>query len=225
MLSSGKMESEKISALHAAGVPCTTVQSHLMKYISIPALLIAAFLQFPRTVFSQTFTSKGTAELGGDFSFSFQKNSNQKDMSFNTFSFNGYAGIMALPGFEIGLSPVVAGYSGDGISAAQFSLFLMPSCNFNVKSNVFPYLELLAGYGLIDDGDFSGTVPGLGGDAGIKVKLKENGLLLVRLQYLRQFINYTEESDKYTTVPNDYTFDSITFGVGFRFILIRKSKQ
>ena len=94
-------------------------------------LIGACSLLICQSVFSmaagQTFTTPGSLELGGDFSFAYQKSKSDKELSFNIFSFNGFAGIMALSGFEIGISPSVTGYSGSGLSATSFSLYASPS--------------------------------------------------------------------------------------------------
>ncbi len=193
---------------------------------TVKSIFLFSILSFNfHFISAQSLTTTGSAEFGGDFSFSFQKTSGEANLSFSTFSFKAYAGMMVLPGFEMGLSPAVSGYSASDFSLTQFSIYLMPSYNFNLKSNVYPYLELLAGFGLADDESNPATISGLGGDAGIKVKLKENGLLLVKVEYLRQFFKYLDESDKYHNVPKDFNFDAITFGVGFRFLIIHQQKK
>jgi hypothetical protein len=165
--------------------------------------LVSAF-QFCCSVLSaQSYTSKGTVEIGGDFSFSFQKSSDQKELSFSTYAFNAYAGRMVLPGFEIGVSPAVLGYNNGNYSTTQFSIYFRPAYNFELKSNVNPYVELLAGYGLSDDGNNVANVSGLGGDAGIKVRLRESGLLLIKVEYLRHFINFQNQPDQYNYIPDD----------------------
>lgn|GEM_PF-4138832 len=167
----------------------------------------------------QSFTSKGTVELGGDFSFAFQKNSSQKDLSFTTFSFNAFLGVMAVKGFEIGIMPAISGYNYSNYSVSEFGGFLAPSFNFTTKSNVNPYIELLGGYGLIDDGNENATFMGLGGDAGIKAMLGGRSLLLIKVEYLRRFIDYLGENDSHNYIPEDYNLDALTFGVGFRFFI------
>ncbi len=186
-------------------------------------LLAAATLFFSGSISAQTYTSKGTFDFGGDFSFSFQKRSTETELSFNIYSFNAFLGVMALKGFEIGLSPTVLGYNSSGISVTEFSLFLYPSYNFTTGSNVYPYLELAAGFGTTDDGDDNASVKGLGVNGGIKVQLRENILMLVRLQYLRQFFDFADDEKYYS--QRDYNLDAITFGVGFRYVIPGKSKE
>ena len=169
---------------------------------------------------AQSFISPKSLEMGGEFSFSFERSSIKKELSFASYAFNAFSGIMILQGLEIGLSPSIAGYNYANVSETMFNLYLLPSYNFNLKSNVFPYVEFIAGIGITDNGYSVAEVVGLGGDIGIKAMLNKSALFIVKIEYIHHDVNFQGETDSRNYVPNDYNFDSLTFGVGFRYILI-----
>jgi hypothetical protein len=185
-------------------------------------LILAFLIPFSHTM-AQSFISPKSLETGGEFSFSFERNSNKKEISFASYSFKAFAGLMTLPGLEIGFSPSIAGYNYSGVSETMFNLYLLPSYNFNLKSSVFPYIELIAGIGITDNGYSVANVIGLGSDIGIKAMLNKSALFIVKIEYIHNEVNFQRESDSRNYVPKDYNFDSLTFGVGFRYLIIHNA--
>lgn len=173
---------------------------------------------------AQSFVSPKSLETGGEFSFSFERNSNKKEISFASYSFKAFTGLMTLPGLEIGLSPSIAGYNYSDVSETMFNLYLLPSYNFNLKSTVFPYIELIAGIGITDNGYSVAKVVGLGSDIGIKAMLNKSALFIVKIEYVHNQVNFQGETDSRNYVPKDYYFDSLTFGVGFRYLIIHNAE-
>lgn len=186
-------------------------------------LLFTSHLFFSLSM-AQSFVTPKSLETGGEFSFSFEKSSNEKEISFASYSFNAYAGIMTLQGLEIGLSPSIAGYNHSNVSETMFNLYLLPAYNFNLKSSVFPYIEFIAGIGITDNGYSVANVVGLGGDIGMKTMLNKSALLIVKIEYIHNRINFQGETDSRNYVPKDYYFDSLTFGVGFRYLIIHNAE-
>lgn len=168
----------------------------------------------------QSLVSPKSMEIGGEFSFSFEKSSTQKEISFASYSFKAYTGIMTLQGLEIGLSPSIAGYNYSYVSETMFNVYLLPAYHFNFKTSVFPFVEFIAGIGITDNGYSVANVVGLGSDIGIKTMLNKSAILIVKIEYIHNQVNFQGETDSRNYVPKDYYFDSLTFGVGFRYLII-----
>ncbi|MCX6273829.1 MAG: hypothetical protein NTV09_01305, partial [Bacteroidetes bacterium] len=115
-------------------------------------------------------------------------------------------------------------YNYSDVSETMFNLYLLPSYNFNLKSTVFPYIELIAGIGITDNGYSVAKVVGLGSDIGIKAMLNKSALFIVKIEYVHNQVNFQGETDSRNYVPKDYYFDSLTFGVGFRYLIIHNAE-
>lgn len=203
-----------------------------------------AFFKFATALFflsgtltAQTLTQSGTVELGGDISFSSvsqsQSNSfvSDNNNSVATFSFNPYIGYMVSNGFELGFMPGITTQSSGGQSATILNLFFAPSFNVNVSGTVYPYLEFLIGYNSIKgtNGRTTGGL-GVGLDAGLKVNIKGNSLLLFKIQYLNQTFSesdYTITSYYGTPIAvqgRQDVFNTVSFGIGFRIFIESKGR-
>lgn len=200
--------------------------------------VVVALWLLSLTVSAQNFIHAGTTELGGDVSFSSQSSPGSSG-TITTFSFNPYVGFMSSSGFELGLMPGITSISSGSESATELNLFLAPSYNVSTGSTVYPYFEFLIGYNSISyksgfsfSGSGNQTVDGLGIglDAGLKVNLKGNSLLLFKIQYLYQ--SYKEDATTtnvfgttYTTPSSETILNTVAFGMGFRVFLEKKEKQ
>ena len=203
--------------------------------VAITGLLISSSLT------AQTFTQPGTIELGGDISFSSQsysENGTNSGSALTTFSFNPYLGFMVSDGFELGLMPGIATVSYGSSTSTQLNLFFAPAYNVNTNSSVYPYFEFLIGYNTSSDNSYSSyagnrTIGGLGVglDAGLKINLKGNSLLLFKIQYLHQSFN----RDTYTTTgysgypvtieSREIALNTVSFGMGFRIFIEPREKK
>ena len=179
-----------------------------MRTIQKLSVMCLAIL-FAQLAPAQSFTQKGTIELGGDISFSSQKES-EADASLTTLSFNPYVGVMVSDGFELGFRPQIMTVSYSGSSLSSLGLYLTPAYNFKTSSKAIPYLEFIIGYNSIDnDGDSYGGL-GTGADGGLKINIAGNSLLLIKLEYLHQ--SYEMDGDS-------YSINTLSFGFGFRVFL------
>ncbi len=197
------------------------------------------FLSFSASVSAQNFAQSGTTELGGDISFSSQSSpSNYSSSStLTTFSFNPYVGFMTSGGFELGLMPGITSLSQGNISATELNFFVAPSYNISTGSTVYPCLEFLIGYNSINlksSSVFSGSSTqtadglGIGFDAGMKVNIKGNSLLLLKIQYLHQSYresNSSPYSSSSSYSSNETIINTVSFGMGFRIFIERKAMK
>jgi hypothetical protein len=197
---------------------------------SLKHFIICFLMAGSMTSHAQSFTSKGTVELGGEFSFSSQKESSsnnyshgQESEAYNVLMFNPYIGAMVGQGFELGFMPGIA-RSG---SITSLNLFFAPSYNINTSGNAYPYLEGLIGYSSIASG-VSANGLGTGISGGVKVAIGSSGLFLFNVKYLHQSFE-TEESYNtgypyysYTTVKTTVAINTIFAGMGFRIFITSK---
>lgn len=192
-----------------------------MKYIVALALILSI-----HNSFAQNFTHTGTIELGGSMAISYQSGNGDEELSLSTFSFSPYAGFMVFKGFELGFSPVISSYNINTYGTfTTFGLYLAPAYNFDIKSNVYPYIELLAGYSMVDHSSFTENAIGLGGHLGIKVMLGNAGLLIINAEYLRQSFTSSENDDDYFGNTRNRNIDALSLGVGFRVFFGQAEKK
>ena len=162
--------------------------------------------------FAQSFTSKGTIELGGEVSFVSVKQLSPSNAgnSESALMVNPYLGVMVVEGFELGLVPgVTTVYSGSQSSTA-LNLFFAPAYNIKTSGIVYPYLEFLIGYNRISS--YGGVGAGFSG--GIKVQVGDKGLFVFNLRYLNQ---------SYDSDFSSETLGTISAGIGFRVFFVSKS--
>jgi hypothetical protein len=102
--------------------------------------------------FSQNFAKKGTWELGDSVRFtsstSVFRGTNDPNGAVTTFSISPEVGYLITNNFEVALLPFsYTSTSYNGHSSSQFSFLLAPAWNFDMQSNIYPYIQALIGYG------------------------------------------------------------------------------
>ncbi|MCC6255557.1 MAG: hypothetical protein IT276_11630 [Ignavibacteriaceae bacterium] len=161
-------------------------------------LLIAVL--FTGFINAQNFATKGTIEAGGSIGFSSTTavaNGNSVGDALSTFILQPYIGYFISNGFELGVVPSYVSQSSGGSSISTFAIYLAPAWNFDLRSNLFPFLEGRIGYNTVSSGgSASGLAWGLRG--GAKVKLGNSGLFNVAVSY-----------DQLTTNPSGWSGDRI----------------
>jgi len=169
-------------------------------------LILAVLFLFTSISFSQNFATKGTIEAGGSIGFSSTttvSNGESSDNSTSTFRVEPYVGYFVINSLELGIVPSFTTSSFGDNSSTSFGAYFAPAWNFNLKSNLFPFLEGRIGYNTssYDDGDsdtedlsYSGIAWGVKG--GVKVKLGNSGLFNVAVSY-----------DQITMNPEDWDGD------------------
>lgn len=159
----------------------------------IITLFIVLFV-FTSLSFSQNFATKGTIELGGSLGFSSSTgvyDGNTADKATTTFMVEPYVGYFVINNLELGLIPSFSttSYSRDQ-SITSFGVYFAPAWNFDLKSNLFPFIEGRVGYNtssyddgnaLTDDPSSSGLAWGFRG--GVKVQVGNSALVNLALSY------------------------------------------
>ncbi len=141
------------------------------------------------------FAAKGTIELGGNISYQrtsvITQGTEFPTQTNSVFSFLPYAGYFLADGFEIGLNPLgIQTYWDSQDKITNLMVLLVPSYNFDIGGNVYPFVEAQLGY---SEEIFGGSLAELnpskrdglswGGRAGIKLVITGNCLLNVGAQY------------------------------------------
>ena len=151
--------------------------------------IIALVLSVSILTFSQDLCKKGTWELGGSVGFTssteVRGGTSDPDGARTTFSFSPEASYFITNNFELGLMPLSftsSSYNGDSYS--EFNFLLVPAWNFDLQSNVYPYIEALVGFGSISSGGSSASGLDYGAQAGVKVEVAKSSVLNFGLSYL-----------------------------------------
>jgi hypothetical protein len=147
-------------------------------------LILPILFLFTLTSFSQNFATKGTIEAGGSLGFSSITSVSDGESSSNSlsvFRLEPYIGYFVVNSFELGLEPSLLLQSSGGNSSTSFGIYLAPAWNFDLRSNLFPFLEGRIGYNSYSDAAYSGLAWGLRG--GVKVKIGNSGLFNLALSY------------------------------------------
>jgi hypothetical protein len=159
-------------------------------------LLTITFIVGSISLSAQSFAKKGVWELGGSAGFSSSTsvaNGESAEDAFTTFMFSPYIGYFVVDCFELGLIPSFVSQSfGDNYSANSFGVYFAPAWNFDLQSNLFPFIEGRIGYNTTsttvtdDEGDeteynTSGLAWGLRG--GVKVQVGNSALVNLALFY------------------------------------------
>jgi hypothetical protein len=127
---------------------------------------------------------------------------------------------MASTGFEIGFRPGFTLNSFSGDSYNIYNLYLNPIYNFNTTSNVYPYLGFIVGYNSISYSSDNIGGLGIGGEGGLKIHLRGNSMLLIKVEYLSQ--NYSGgDNNGFSQSSNDVTLKTTSIGLGYRIFLTR----
>lgn len=157
---------------------------------------VIVVLLFAVTLDAQNFAKKGVWELGGSAGFSSSTsvfNGETAEESATTFMLAPYLGYFVVNSFELGLIPSFVSQSfGDNYSASSFGVYFAPAWNFDLQSNLFPFIEGRIGYntstttvtddeGVEHEFTASGLAWGLRG--GVKVQVGNSGLVNLALFY------------------------------------------
>ena len=156
-------------------------------------LVFATLFVLTSLSFSQNFATKGTVELGGSLGFSsttsvFDGNSGGDALS--TIMLQPYIGYFVVNSFELGLIPSLISMFAGNQSQTNFGIYVAPAWNFDLRSNLFPFIEGKIGYNtasyddgvsITDDPSSSGLAWGLRG--GVKVRVGNSALVILALSY------------------------------------------
>jgi len=152
-------------------------------------IVIAFVLSVSIVTFSQDLAKKGTWELGGSVGFTsytyVYSGTTDPDGAHTSFSISPEAGYFITDNFELGLLPFsFTSTSFNGSSESQFNFLLAPTWNFDMQSNLYPYIQALIGYGseTYSGNSYSGL--DYGAQAGIKLEIAKSALINIGLQYL-----------------------------------------
>ena len=169
-------------------------------------LFFAALFVFTSLSFSQNFATKGTIEVGGSLGFSSitgVSNGESSSNSLSTLRLEPYIGYFIVDGFELGFEPSFTTSSIGDYSSNSFGIYFAPAWNFDLRSNLFPFLEGRIGYNTSsrdvsngEGGTTKYTTSGLawGAKGGVKVKIGNSGLFNLALSY-----------DQITMNPKDWS--------------------
>jgi len=143
---------------------------------------------------AQNFAKKGVWELGGGIGFSSStnvSNGESADDAATTFIFEPYVGYFVINSLELGLIPRFDSYSFGDLSISSFGVYFAPAWNFDLQSQLFPFIEGRIGYNtqtvkFEDEEDpYEQTRSGLayGGRGGLKYQLGNSALVNFSLGY------------------------------------------
>jgi hypothetical protein len=102
-----------------------------------------------------------------------------------TFSLSPQAGYLITDNFEVALLPfsyTTSSYNSNTVS--QFNFLVAPAWNFEMQSNLYPYVEVLIGYGTVSIGGTSYSGLDYGAQAGVKLEVAKSSILNIGLSYL-----------------------------------------
>lgn len=143
------------------------------------------------SLFGQDFAKKGVWELGGGIGFSsttFVSDGESGDNALTSFTFEPYVGWFVINSLELGLIPSFNTVSYGDESENSFGIYFAPAWNFDLQSQLFPFIEGRIGYNTItyDPGEGeSSTRSGLayGARGGLKYQLGNSALVNFSLGY------------------------------------------
>ncbi|MDR3667446.1 MAG: hypothetical protein P4L35_11445 [Ignavibacteriaceae bacterium] len=152
--------------------------------------------------FSQDFAKKGTWELGGSVGFTSStvvtKGTSDPNGATTSFSFSPEAGYLLTDNFEVSLLPLsFTSSSYNGSTFSQFNFLVAPAWNFELQSNIYPYVEALLGYGSISSGGPSYSGLDYGAQAGVKLEVAKSSLVNLGLSYLMTTRKPSGITDRY----------------------------
>ena len=121
-------------------------------------VLFAALFVFTSLSFAQNFATKGTIEVGGSLGFSSTTSVSDGQSASNsttTIRLEPYIGYFVVNSFELGFEPSFTTSSYGDYSSNSFGIYFAPAWNFDLRSNLFPFLEGRIGYNTSssDDGN------------------------------------------------------------------------
>ena len=166
------------------------------------------------------YAKKNTVELGGSISYSSttQVSDGNTASDANTlFQFQPYASYFLYDNFSVALSPGITIFSPAGAteSIKGYALFLVPGYTFDMKSNIFPYIQGMVGYTALKSDttmDLSGI--SFGAKAGVKMIVGNSGAISFGISYILFNLNPSGAS-------NRNGFNNLAFSMGYS-IFFRK---
>ncbi|MGA8265545.1 MAG: hypothetical protein WB779_13970 [Ignavibacteriaceae bacterium] len=189
----------------------------MKKFVALfVVILMALLLASCGTTYAQ-YATKGTVELGGSVSYSSTtavSNGTTASESTSLFQFMPYASYFFLDSFSVALSPGINILSPAGATdnTKIYGIFVVPGYTFNMKSNVFPFVEGLVGYTALKSGSTDNSGISFGGKGGIKVILGKNGAASFGLSYM--LINLSPSG-----ASSRSGFNNFAFSVGYSVFL------
>lgn len=178
--------------------------------------VLTIFILSTVLVNAQGFAKKGTWEIGGNIGFfsSTPVVNGETQDSYSDLSLSAYTGYFIIDGLELGFAPfsysVHTPASGD--NSTNISILLAPSYNFDLKSNLFPFIEGLVGYTSMSSGSYKASGLTWGVRGGVKIVIVKNALINAGVQYTAY--NYTPEG-----ADNRYGTNQISINAGFAVII------
>jgi Outer membrane protein beta-barrel domain len=178
------------------------------------SVLLTLLLISSISVFGQNFAKKGVWELGGGIGFTSSTivtDGESAEESMTSFIFQPYVGYFVIDCLELGLIPSFETTSIGDLSSNSFGIYFAPAWNFDLKSNLYPFIEGRIGYNTTTieyefEGDtYEQTLSGLayGGRAGLKYQLGNAALVNLSLGYTMTTLNPEDwEGDRNGT--NDF---------------------
>jgi len=144
---------------------------------------------------AQNFAKKGIWEFGGSIGFSsvtYVYDGESADDAASSFMFDPYIGYFVIDCLELGLVPSFETYSLGDYSSNSFGIYFAPAWNFDLQSNVFPFIEGRVGYNTTtvkyddEEGEIEETASGLayGARGGVKVQLGNSALVNASIGYM-----------------------------------------
>ncbi|HKI78982.1 MAG TPA: hypothetical protein VKA26_10605 [Ignavibacteriaceae bacterium] len=183
----------------------------MKKIFAIIAIILLVVFVSACNVSAQ-YATKGDIELGGAISYSSTtavSNGNTASESTSLFQFQPYASYFIFNGFSVALSPGIGILSPAGAteSTKLYGIFLVPGYTFNMKSNIFPYVQGLVGYTALKSGATDNSGLSFGGKGGVKLVAGKNGLVSIGVSYM--LINLSPSGASSRTGFNNF---AISFG-------------
>jgi len=145
------------------------------------------------SMYAQDFATKGDIEMGGSFGFTSKTNvsiGNTADESSVSFRFEPYVGFFFIKNFELGIIPAI---TFDSPAFSNWSTVLVeasvaPAWNFDLKSIVYPFIEIRTGINYqikSSKGGSTETSAGFLGAlrGGIKLQVGSNALVNFSMYY------------------------------------------
>jgi len=157
-------------------------------------LLVLTLVVGSVSLSAQSFAKKGVWEFGGGIGFSsvtYVYDGESADDAATSFMFDPYVGYFVINSLELGLIPSFETFSLGDYSSNSFGIYFAPAWNFDLQSNVFPFIEGRIGYNTNtvtiqdEEGDQEETASGLayGARGGAKFQLGNSALIFASIGY------------------------------------------
>jgi hypothetical protein len=138
--------------------------------------------------FGQNYAKKGVVEFSGAVSYSSVTevyDGTSDNNSIGVFTFAPQVSYFFIDGFQVGLMPTYVSTSYGGSTSSTLGIYASPGYVFDLRSNVYPYVNALLGYNSISASNSSSeTGFGFGVQGGIKILLGKMALVNIGLEYL-----------------------------------------